>query len=76
MSRLNTLVEKLAEIEHFEDDKKDRLVKNIFDGVKFALGSIIIPVCMSLLILKYEETGSLTSAVKSWATGTATRKMF
>lgn len=78
MSRLNTLVEKLADLEHFEDEKKDRFVKTVIEVIRFVVGNVIIPVSMSLLILKFEETGSITTALRSWITGTASnpKKLF
>ena len=74
MSRLNTLLEKLGDLEEFEDEKKDRAIKNLIEGVKFVVGNVIVPVSLSLLILKSEETGTLTTALRGLVTGTATPK--
>ena len=75
MDRLNTLVDKYTSLTQVEDEKADRFKKNIIEIVKFAIGSVIIPVSMSLIILKFEETGSITTALRTWLTGTASRKM-
>ena len=67
--RLNILESKLAELE-------DKFAKNTIDIIKFGIGGVIIPVGMSLLVLKWEETGSITTSLKSWITNNVPKKMF
>lgn len=69
MERLNILESKLAELE-------DKFAKNTIEMIKFGIGGVVIPVGMSLLVLKWEETGSVTTALKSWITNNVPKKMF
>ena len=76
LKRLGDLEGRMAELEKFEDERKDRLTKNILDGAKFAIGNVVVPVAMSMLVLKWEETGSLTTALRGWITGNIPKKPF
>jgi len=76
LKRLNDLEGRLAELEKFEDERKDRKVKNILEGAKFVIGNVVVPVGMSMLVLKWEETGSLTTALRGWITGNIPKKPF
>ncbi|MGN0246949.1 MAG: hypothetical protein ACI4DK_13425 [Lachnospiraceae bacterium] len=69
LSRLNTLQDKLI-------DQEDRFVKNILEAGKFAIGSVVVPVVMTLVVLKFEETGSITTAMRKWATEIIPKKNF
>ena len=69
LTRLNTLQDKLI-------DQEDRFVKNILDAGKFVIGSVVVPVAMTLVVLKFEETGSITTAMRSWITGNIPKKNF
>ena len=62
LKRLNELQDRLAE-------QEDRFAKNCLDAVKFSIGSVVVPVAMTLVVLKFEETGSITTAMRSWITG-------
>jgi hypothetical protein len=75
LKRLTGLEEKLADLEKNENEKKDQWIKNAVDVGKFVLG-LAVSVGMSCVILKWEETGSITTALRPWITGTATKKMF
>lgn len=75
LDRFNTLVDKLAEIEKTEDEQEDRRKNKIIDIVKFVVSGII-SITMAVYILKFEQTGSITTALRSLVTNTATKKMF
>lgn len=62
LKRLNELQDRLAE-------QEDRFAKNFLDAVKFSIGSVVVPVAMTLVVLRFEETGSITTAMRSWITG-------
>ena len=74
MERMNVLEEKLSKIEQSEDERKHRSKKEVSEWVKFGLSSVVVPVSMSLLILKWEETGSVTTALRSWITNNVPRR--
>ena len=87
LNRLNTLLDKLTEIEKFEseierkdrqvdDERKNRKVDKFIDVTKFSIGGIVVPVVMTLVILKWEETGSITTAMRTWITNNVPKKMF
>ena len=69
LSRLNTLQDKLI-------DQEDRFVKNVLEASKFAIGSVVVPVVMTLVVLKFEESGSVTTAMRNWITGIIPKKNF
>ena len=69
LSRLNTLQDKLI-------DQEDRFVKNVLEAGKFAIGSVVVPVVMTLVVLKFEESGSVTTAMRNWITGIIPKKNF
>lgn len=73
MERMNVLEEKLAKLEQAEIDRKNQVKKDTSDWVKFGI-STAVPVAMSLLILKWEETGSVTTALRAWITNNVPRK--
>lgn len=75
LERFNGLVDRLAEIEKSEDEQQDRRKTKIIDIVKFAVGGVI-SITMAVYILKFEQTGSITTALRSLVTNTATKKMF
>lgn len=75
LNRFNTLVDKLAEIEKAEDEQEDRRKNKIIDIVKFVVSGVI-SIAMAVYILKFEQTGSITTALRSLVTRTATNKMF
>jgi hypothetical protein len=75
LDRFNTLVDKLAEIEKAEDEQEDRRKNKVIDIVKF-VGGGVISISMAVYILKFEQTGSITTALRSLVTKTATNKMF
>lgn len=68
LKRIGDLEEKLADLE-------DKTFKNIVEVIKFVLGGVVVPVGMSLLVLKWEETGSVTTALRTWITGIVPKKM-
>ena len=68
LKRIGELEEKLADLE-------DKKFKNILDVIKFVFGTVVVPVGMSLLVLKWEETGSVTTALRTWITGIVPKKM-
>lgn len=53
--------EKDLKIQQMEDDKKDRLVRNIFTGVN-VLGGIGLVIWGTNKTLKFEETGTITTS--------------
>lgn len=75
LERFNGLVDRLAEIEKSEDEQQDRRKTKIIDIVKFAVSGVI-SITMAVYILKFEQTGSITTALRSLVTNTATKKMF
>ena len=83
--RLNHMTELLGQLEQSERDevhKKGQTAREIkakrneliMDVVKFVVGGVIIPVGMSVFILKWEETGSVTTALRSWITNNVPKK--
>lgn len=66
LKRIGDLEDKLADLE-------DKEYKNIVEVLKFVFGTVVVPVGMSLLVLKFEETGSVTTALRNWITGIVPR---
>lgn len=52
--------EKDLKLTQLKEDKKDRFVKNIFTGIG-VVASIAIPIWGTLVSLKFEETGTVTT---------------
>lgn len=75
LERFNTLVDKLADLEKFEEEKQDRHENKIIEIVKFVVSGVI-SITMAVFILRFEQTGSITTALRSLVTGPATKKMF
>lgn len=75
MNRLNTLVDKLTDLEKFDEEQRER-VKSRYIEIGKAVANGLISIFMALLILKFEQTGSITTALRSMVTNTATKKMF
>ena len=76
MKRLNTLDDKLADLEKTEaeavrkdkqmrEDKKDRLVKNVIEGVKVFFG-VVTPFIGLVAITAFEKDSTFTSALKGY----------
>ena len=82
LDRMTELLGKLEQEERDGDRKDEQLTRDskskktelIMDVVKFAVGGVIIPVGMSVLVLKWEETGSITTALRSWITNNVPKK--
>jgi hypothetical protein len=72
----NASLERLVRLQDKLTDQEDRLVKNVLDASKFVVGSVVVPVAMTLLVLKFEETGSITTAMRSWITNNVPKKSF
>lgn len=64
LERLNTLEDKLVELDKVKSDKKDRIVKYVLEGVKVG-GSIVLPVFGLVVITAQEREITYTSALKS-----------
>ena len=75
LERFNGLVDRLAEIEKAEDEQEDRRKNKFIDIIKFAVSGVI-SIAMAVFILRFEQTGSITTALRSLVTGPATKKMF
>ena len=76
LKRLSDLEAKLFDLEKFEsetamrneqmqDEKKDRLIKNIFEGVKIGSG-IVVPIIGLVAITAFEKDDTFTSALKGY----------
>ena len=74
--RLNALDDKLADLEKTEaealrkekqmhEDKKDRIVKNVIEGVKVFFG-VITPFVGLVAITAFEKESTFTSALKGY----------
>ena len=74
LRRLGTLEDKLADVEKFEsesarkdvqmkEEKNDRLVKNIIEGVKVGSG-IVLPLVGLVAITAFEKSETFTSSLK------------
>lgn len=74
--RLNTLEDKLADLEKTEaealrkdkqmrEDKKDRFVKNVIEGVKVFFG-VVTPFVGLVAITAFEKNDTFTSALKGY----------
>lgn len=74
--RLCELENKLLELEKFEsettlkdeqlkDEKKDRTIKYVFEGVKIASG-VVLPVIGLVCITAFEKNDTFTSALKGY----------
>lgn len=85
MYRINELESKLAEVEQFESDAArkdkqwkeemtDRTIKNIIEGVKTASG-FVMPMIGLFVILKWEETGSITTALRGYVNNFIPKKL-
>lgn len=83
--RLNRMTELLGQLEQNERDEvhkngqtkreiKAKRTELIMDVAKFVIGGVIVPVGMSVFILKWEETGSVTTALRSWITNNVPKK--
>lgn len=83
--RLNRMTELLGQLEQNEREEahkngqtkreiKAKKTELIMDVAKFVVGGVIIPVGMSVFILKWEETGSVTTALRSWITNNVPKK--
>lgn len=64
LERLLTLEAKLADTEKVRDDKKDRIVKYILEGVRVG-GGIALPIFGIVAITAQEREITYTSALKS-----------
>ena len=65
LERLNILEEKMADLEKFEDNRKDRTVKNVIEGVKTA-GGIVLPVIGLVAITAFEKNDSFTTSLRGF----------
>lgn len=85
LRRLGTLEDKLADIEKFEsetvrkdvqmkEEKNDRLVKNIIEGVKVG-GSIVLPIIGLVAITAFEKSETFTSSLKGFVNCFLPRKL-
>ena len=74
MNRLDVLMTKLMDLEKFDEEKQDRKKSKIIDIVKFVLNGVI-SIGVAILILRFEETGSITTALRSLVTSPATKKL-
>ena len=63
MIRLNTLEDKLAELEKSKSEKRDRFVKNCIEGVKVASG-VALPIFGFVVVTAFEKEDTITSALK------------
>lgn len=54
-------VDKEDKLEIREDERKDRLIKNIFTGVN-VLGGIVLVIWGTNKTIKFEETGTITTS--------------
>lgn len=83
--RLGELETKLADLEKTEaeairkdkqmaEEKKDRVVKNVLEGVKIA-SSILLPVIGLVTITAFEKNDTFTSALKGYVNCFLPKKM-
>lgn len=63
--RLNVLEDKMTDLEKFEDNRKDRTVKNVIEGVKTA-GGIVLPVIGLVAITAFEKNDTFTTSLKGF----------
>lgn len=75
VKRLNELLDKLNELEKADASRKDQKFKNGLEVAKVVTG-VAVPVGISYLVIKVEETGSLRSALKGIINTCLPRKMF
>jgi hypothetical protein len=66
MNRLNTLEEKIADLDKFEDNRKDRIIKNIFDGIKTFTG-FAMPIIGLVAITAVEKEITFTGSLRDYA---------
>jgi hypothetical protein len=63
--RLNNLEEKMADYVKFEDNRKDRTVKNVIEGAK-TVGGIVLPVIGLVAITAFEKNDSFTTSLRGF----------
>lgn len=63
MERLNTLEDKLANLDKNDVDRKDRKVKNVIEGVKVG-GSIVLPIIGLVAITAFEKSETFTTSLR------------
>lgn len=85
LRRLGTLEDKLAEVEKLEsenvrkdvqmkEEKTDRLVKNIIEGVKVG-GSIVLPIVGLVAIMAFEKSETFTTSLRGFVNCFLPRKL-
>lgn len=83
--RLNKMLEMLGTLEQSEQDtvrkdeqmkceKKTKRNELIMDCVKVGLCGVVVPVAMTLLTFKFEESNSLSTALRGWVTNNVPKK--
>lgn len=65
MSRLNTLEDKLTELENSKSEKNDRIVKNVIEGVKVGSG-IVLPIIGLVAITAFEKNDTFTTSLRGF----------
>lgn len=65
MDRLNIVEDKLADLDKFEDNRKDRIIKNILDGAK-TVGGFVLPIIGLVCITAVEKEITFTGALRDY----------
>ena len=66
LKRLVMLEEKLADLEKFKKEQKDKTAKNGIDIGKFVLGGLVVPVIGLVCITASEKDITFTGALKEY----------
>lgn len=57
----NREFEENFKLRQHKDEKRDRIVKNVITGVSVVVGSIIVPVAVSIMSMNFEREGTFTT---------------